>query len=352
MISFLIIALCFVIGFIILVKRNHRKYNGIIVAIIFLVGLGLLGCNLYFRLPVTSYLFQSEVVCKIPGLNEGLVPQCITFTDDSILFSGYRIKSKEAPVYLIDKKKKRLVKKVIFTGTDGHSGGMTVHKNYIYMTDNRHHRLLAYLLSDVKKAEQGEKIAPVGSVSLESEDDHIKPAFVTALPEGILVGEFYRSGNYETHDSHWLEASGSQHHSLAILLPYIDKAPGIASKPTVAYSLPDLVQGMCSDNDGNIFISSSYGMAFSRLEIHNRYQMFGNIMVIGTRVPLIMLDDNTLMTSMKMEPMSEEIEVSDGMLYITNESASRKYFFGNLYGANKVRAISLKNILEKALDNK
>ena len=104
---------------------------------------------------------------------------------------------------------------------------------------------------------------------------------------------------------------------------------GIASAPIMAYTLPDLAQGMCFD-DGKIYVSSSWGTADSHIYQYDaaKLQLQGNIALLGMELPLYALDSAALLTDGVIAPMSEEIVIVDGRLYTMCESASNKYIFG------------------------
>ena len=54
-----------------------------------------------------------------------------------------------------------------------------------------------------------------------------------------------------------------------------------------------------------------------------------------------MLDSSVLKTDLKIAPMSEEIEIVDGKLYVMCESASNKYIFGKFTGGKWCYATDL-----------
>ena len=58
-------------------------------------------------------------------------------------------------------------------------------------------------------------------------------------------------------------------------------------------------------------------------------------------MPLYCLDGRSLVEDVAAPPMTEGIESHDGLVYVSEESASDKYHFGKLYGAGQVYALAL-----------
>ena len=54
---------------------------------------------------------------------------------------------------------------------------------------------------------------------------------------------------------------------------------------------------------------------------------------LGTQVPLIWLDETSLVKTVKAPPMAEEIAFRNGRILILTESASNLYLFGKFTGA-------------------
>ena len=87
----------------------------------------------------------------------------------------------------------------------------------------------------------------------------------------IYVGEFYREENYPTPDSHKYKTAAGDDNTALILAYKLDAAAplGISDKIECAYSARGLVQGMCFDADGRIYLSTSYAVAFSHIYIYD-----------------------------------------------------------------------------------
>ena len=108
---------------------------------------------------------------------------------------------------------------------------------------------------------------------------------------------------------------------------------GINPTPVKAYSIPDLVQGLEFYQD-KIYLSTSWGLNFSHVYVYQESSLInqGNINILGHNLPLYAIDSASLIADHKIAPMSEEVAIVDGLLYVNCESASSKYLFGRFTG--------------------
>ena len=135
--------------------------------------------------------------------------------------------------------------------------------------------------------------------------------------------------------------AGDYNQALALAFGFSDGPDavfGLAPEPAAAYSLPDLVQGMCF-HDGRVYLSTSYATAFSHVCGYDVARLEAQGEIAG--VPLYAMDSASLVEDRKLPPMSGEIEVVDGRMYTMCESASRKYYFGLLTGGSWCYATEL-----------
>lgn len=310
----------------------------VIASVIVFILLFMLGVRAYFRLPVGDYYKASEKTFVIPGTNGGYIAQGIEYDseNDRFLCTGYMNKGGASPLYVVDAKENKLIKSLKLANVDGseytgHAGGLALHGNKIYVADGK--GLLVYDYSEVMNAQDGSLLTAKSRFSSQlNDDDYVKASFVVSSQEGIWIGEFHREGNYNTLDSHDVTLSdGSKNCGLAVLFPYDgENDTGLKEKPIKAFSLPDLVQGMCFYN-GNVFISTSYGPAFSHISVYKEENLIKNTdeyQVLGAKIPLYVLSSESMTSSKKIAPMSEEIVTRNGKLYVMCESASDKYIFG------------------------
>ena len=80
----------------------------------------------------------------------------------------------------------------------------------------------------------------------------------------IYVGEFYREENYPTPDSHKYKTAAGDDNTALILAYKLDAAAPLGISDKIECADPwraGLVQGMCFDADGRIYLSTSYAVA-------------------------------------------------------------------------------------------
>ncbi|MBE6547170.1 MAG: hypothetical protein E7668_07040 [Ruminococcaceae bacterium] len=305
----------------------------------------LLGVRAYFRLSVSDYYRASEKGFRIPGLSDGFIPQGLAYEESRQLFlvTGYQKDGSASPVYLVENAEGSLEKTVYLAKEDGsafcgHAGGLSVHGRYVYVAGGADYCLYVYSYDAILQAENGASVSSLGRFSTGSAEDGIRVSF-TATEDGRLwVGEFYREENYKTPDSHKLTTKAGDHQqALAVAYEFSEEEGsvfGLNPVPTAAYSLPDLVQGMCF-REGKVYLSTSYGLAFSHIWEYDAkkavYQT--DIGLTDTTLPLYALDSDALTKRVTIAPMSEEIVFADGKMYTMCESASNKYIFGKFTSA-------------------
>ena len=312
----------------------------ILCCLIGLVLLFLLGIRGYFRIPVSGYYKISEKAFVIPGLSDGMIHQGLAYDSESGTFyiTGYRTDGGASQVSLVSKADGKEIKRLNLANEDGsaftgHVGGITVNGDYVYVADSKGPAV--FMKSDFASASDGDSVKSVGLFGTSDDGDSLRVAFTHTDGDMIYVGEFYRAENYPTPDSHKYKTNAGDENTALILAYKLDEsAPlGISDKIERAYSIPGLVQGMCLDSDGNIYLSTSYAVAFSHVYCYDSTKEEGSITVLGQEVPLYVLDSSALLHDMELAPMAEEIVIVDGKLYTMCESATNKYIFGKFTSA-------------------
>ena len=117
---------------------------------------------------------------------------------------------------------------------------------------------------------------------------------------------------------------------------------GISANPSKVYSIRDYVQGMWVE-DGKFYLSTSHGLSHSLIYVYDEANMTeeGTIKIIGRTLPLYSMDSASLVATYQIAPMSEELFMKDGKLYIMCESACSKYIFGKFISAKWCYATDL-----------
>ena len=317
---------------------------GVLVALVALAVLGVIG---YFRLSVAQYYAASEKTFVIPDIKNDYVPQGMHYCpeDEVFLLSGYSASGQPSPLYVIDATGKKVGKdmhplqKVTLQNADGtpflgHGGGIARYGDYVYVTGDDA-RLYIFSYAEIMAAKHSGSVRAKGEFSLQAGDDYVIPAFVTVHDGMLTVGEFYREEVYPTPESHHMTTkAGDVHYAIAVTFALSEQAEyGIDPTPLAAYSLPAQVQGMTYDGE-SIYLSTSWGLSFSHILEYDAKALAhqGEMTVLGKTVPLYAMDSASLVKDHKIAPMSEEMAVLDGKLYVLSESASDKYIFGRLIG--------------------
>lgn len=277
----------------------------------------------------------------LPGIGDDFVQQGITYSDGEFLSCGYMSGTKRpSRVYITDHESgaSRFVELKDADGNDfyGHADGLAAYGDKLFVCDSEGRGgMLVYDINEVKSAEGG-AVTAKGAFPVDA-----NASFCYVDGNVLLVGEFYRAANYKTDATHHLTTpAGDAHHALVFGYELSPTAPlGLAaSAPVLAYSVPDLAQGMCVTDSGRIVISTSYALANSHNYVYNKpaADAEGEFDLNGVKVPLWYLDSAALAEDIVLPPMSEELVNVDGRIYVMGEAASNKYFFGKLLRAKYV----------------
>ena len=326
------------------------KIAGMAVAVIILL---LLLVRCFFRLPVRDYYKSSRKVFEIPDIGNGYIAQGISYDDSSDMFflTGYMKDSSASPIYIVSREDGALKKSLHLNDSAGnplviHAGGLTAHGDYIYVAGNLGDDLYVFDKNEALNAEDGAGINCLGTYNVRlSDNDYVEIAFTTVSDGKLYIGEFFRQENYPTLQSHHLTTpGGDENTALMVGIPFsTDEGSlfGLSDKPVEAYSIPSLAQGACF-KDNKIYLSTSYALSFSNVYVYNDMKKTGQtINVLDTEVPLYFLDSSTLFKTLKLPPMSEEIEIVGDEMFTQCESASDKYIFGKITGGKYIYATKI-----------
>lgn len=299
------------------------------------------GFNLYMRVSYASFYEQAESEFNNPGLATGFIPQDLEFVEsaNTWIFSGYKSDTSASPLMIRNADGK--VKAVYIEEPDGetyrgHGGGVSSAGDYIYLTAD--HGYLVIPLADVINAADGATVRAATRQSLD-----IDPAFLN-IEDGVMyTGVFYREGPYNTPDEmHITTPDGTKNSAVMYAYPADDSEPyGFATKAACVYSIPDQVQGFCVTPEGEGMFSTSWGFNPSRYLYYDATNLVqdGTYTADGEEVPLYCFDGRSFKRELQGPPMGEGIDLHDGRVYISNESASNKYIFGKLMGGQAVYSL-------------
>ncbi|MDE7082423.1 MAG: hypothetical protein K2O89_01805 [Clostridia bacterium] len=350
--------------------------------------------------------FRSEIV--IPGLKDGACPQGIatykanyteTVTDedgeektvtkkqDYFFISAY-LKNQPSRIYVVgnDTGEVGYVTLKNPDGSDytGHCGGIAVNGYYLWVssddkvffaTKDKLSSTDNITLDIIKLAEEHGSIqfksyfnANCNASFLYYYDADGEASGSPSSSDRLYVGEFYRSGNYETNEKHHVTTKNDEtnrafayEYNVSIsatrtcgLAPVsgTDDGNGVAApKIQKIFSLPNEIQGFARTANG-IVLSQSYGLKNSHIYYHkfdwstssnNSYDRYLNVDKAGfkydgvttasgapyydtsTSLNLYYLDTSSLLNDYSIPSMSEGMCTLDGRVYVLFESGANKY---------------------------
>ncbi|MGM9631575.1 MAG: hypothetical protein ACI3XL_00580 [Eubacteriales bacterium] len=344
------------------------KYALISVAV--LIGIilaALLGFKLYDYVNAADFYNNSEVVFKTPGVaDSNFVPQGMTYDTESetFFFTGYMGKNLITGSVGDDVASRVYVRKadgtVTFTrlmNADGtpytdHTGGIEFFGDYIYVTGEDSHGLDVFPAADILAGKEETKM--LGTVKT-----YNSPAYCYAYEyEGqkyIMAGSYHKDETvYETPAHERIEApDGLTNPSVMTVFKLSESAElGVYPTPVAIISAPKMVQGICITPEGQMVVSSSWGLATSNLFFYDLSKIqhvdnynykgtitYGDLEVVNPdaptedfdfTLPCYHLDSSMLVRTVVAPPMSEELVCLDGKIIVFCESACNKYFFGKI----------------------
>ncbi len=326
-------------------KRTKKEKRRLVLRIFLVVILSLiLICLVVFmsyRSKFQGYFDNSTVLCKIPDISKGFIPQGITYdtSTDNIFLTGYKGDGSHSPIYAIDRQSGELVRKVLLNTVsgekfNGHAGGLSIYGDFLYLAGSTDYCMYPYAISDVLNAEDSGFICAKEKTDLQTDKDYIRVSFTSNDADYLYAGEFHKEPVFYTNDSH--EVSVPNGKQKAFLFGFEVDPEGNAV-PKCVYSIPDNIQGAAFD-DGYVFLSKSHGAKPSKILTYklNDSLRQGDINVLGKEVPLYVLTDDNADKITFVPPMSEELIVIDSRMYILFEAASNRYIFGKMLGEDKI----------------
>ena len=231
----------------------------------------------------------------------------------------------------------------------GHTGGLTQAGDFLWLANDGEgddNCVWVFSLEEILSAENGSKITLKTSFKPES-----RSAYCYADDKYLWVGEFRDDEKYPTAESHKFDVSGGTNYALICAYPldasteYGIKTAEGAITPELLLSVTDLVQGFTITDDGKLVLSTSYALNKSHLLIYNdvtKNDPDASLTVNGANVPVYFLDADVLAEDVVMPPMSEEIFVKDGKIFVLFESACKKYIFGNFTRGRHIYSYEVK----------
>lgn len=303
-----------------------------------------LGIRAYVRTSCRPFYARAHQVGKIPGLDEGFVPQDLFYLDayHTWLFSGYMNDGSPSPIYTLrpGNKPHRLTVKLpdgaVYTG---HGAAVTAAGDFVFLTVRN-----GYVVLRASTVAEG---GPYASVAARAYvPTPLTPAFMIAQNDALYLGEFYEPFFYSTPRSHHITTPGGVRNP-ALMLAYQTSCTepfGFARTPARCFSIPARVQGMCFTDEGaHLVLSCAWGFGDAHLLVYDtaRFTTDGTFAIDGQQVPLTCLDERSLVKQLRVPPMAEGIDEHNGEVFLANEAASKRYLIGRFYGGGVVYRLPL-----------
>ncbi len=315
----------------------------ILLIIVFTVALAL---NIAGAVYYSEFYSTALSTAMMPGLFEGFVPQGLDYIDDGFIVAGYMTDDSASRLYYMkegEEPRITVLKKANGDDFTGHCGGVAHYGDYFYIGGSG--GLYVFSLSDITDGDGEAK--QIGKF-----EAGMTASWVYVYEDYLYIGKFVDGGQYEAAD--WQSnatPAGDENPSVMARFKLNGGADtfGVAKTPECAYSMTHWVQGAAVTDKG-IILSTSSGINTSVFYFYTPDYSAATTIEYGdedwegrTTLPLYHLDSASLTYELKAIPMAEEIEVVDGRVYVANESASMKYFFGWLVGGNKFYSFELKD---------
>lgn len=324
------------------VKKLPRACLRILLCIVVAILIVALAVYAWYLIKLIPYYRSSEKIFRIPGIDSGFVPQGLYYEKetDTFFVSGYQADGSASPVYLVDGRTGGY-KRLLMQTPDGkdfapHAGGICAAGKYVYVAGSGR-GILAFDRAEIDSAPDGSHISYLGIIPTPlGNGTNVSMGYLTVYGGRLYGGEFFREENYKTPESHKIRTAAGDYNQAIVLEFELSDGKGslfgVKRSPAAAYSVTDMVQGICV-SDGVICLSTSYGAKFSHLNVYSvsGLEPEGNI----AGLPLFVLDSASLVSSSSFPPAAEGIAfLDDGRLCAICESASDKFFFGKLLGSS------------------
>lgn len=300
-------------------KKKFKLHHKILIGIGTFIGLILLLLIIdYLRLNI-SYLINKknyQETFLIAGNTDNYIPQGMTYNEDKgiVLQTAYNKDDKASKLYVIDFKRKKLIKELDLRDTDGnkdtrHVGGIATKNDTVWITSD--YQVTEYSLNEIINTKNGY------IKCLKQRKLPIRGDFCYADNSNLWIGDFYLRPFYPVPNN------------TPLLFQYELKNTNY-QEPILAISLPKMVQGMAiTDKNEFIFTRSFTNLIKSDLVIYKNvlnnkpdfYKINNNY------IPYYHFTKKDIVKHEKLPPMAEGIFTKNTELYISFENSSNHYFY-------------------------
>lgn len=289
---------------------------------------------------------NADFHCAIPGLKQKFIPQGVAYDEftSQTYITGYFDDNQNSVIFVMDKNG-NFVKEIILSLSDseaytGHSGGIAVTEKHVFVSNGKK----LYHLS--------KQAITSGGAHLELSFDgyarvDVNASYVSYSDGKLFVGEFeYAKNSYVTDMSHHVLTADDDLNTALTLMLDVDEnstfgiknvsSSGDWAVPSLAFSHTERIQGFDYDAKNNLAVlSQSYGRKndstlFLHTVVADAFER--TIELSQGTAKLVILDQSNLTKTVVCPPMTEDVDVCNGRIYICFESAAYKYYEGaNLF---------------------
>ena len=280
-----------------------------------------------------DYFSIREVVCTNHGLNNNYVSQGTAITDDGkyIITSGYMSDKTSSRIYIteVETDKTHFVKLKLSENKDAkyHFGGVAVANDTIYLANGN-----AVFTLSLKESLNNDTM-----IITKIMDVNNAASFIFTSNNYLYVGEFYDEGYSDT-INHTISYNNKNYHAIVEQYPLSN-----LNELTSVYAIRNKVQGFALNENGDILLSTSYGLDSSNFYYYKSQN------IIDTKqtyldAPLYVLEEENL--KLVGPAMSEDLDYLNGKFYTNFESSSNKYVFGKLFNySDKIVSLDFSKIV-------
>ncbi len=282
------------------------------------------------RVDIANY---TEYPCKVPGLEDGFIPQGICFVDkmDMFAISGYMPNDSDgneqfSRIYFINPETDES-SMFIIDGFTGHAGGIACDGNDLWISSggsSSSNGKIYHFTVDMFTGESGSSVNYDGYFSVP-----VKGSVLYCDGERLWVSEFYNNDKDSNKVNKEHHISTNHAWSCGYDLPLeVDYSAKEKLVPDVVLSIPDKVQGMSITDDNEVVFSTSYGRRNdSRLHIYENYTQWNTdtVTVFDTDVQLYIAKRKNRILRFRMPTLMEGLDYHDGNLYVIFESGAQTY---------------------------
>lgn len=286
-----------------------------------------------------NFLSRAEKGFVIPGLNEGLIPQGMAYSEQSglIYISGYYSAELPSVITAIDAETHELCAEYFLYREDGsafmsHVGGLAAVGDTLYVSaalDNDGSYSIAALPIDALTGRGSFDLTVSSRLAVP-----VSPSFLSCSGGYLWLGNFYHpSAGYELPP-----LIGETTEGFGCYMLGYDVSRDLAAEggdylvPDLILAAPDRIQGACYA-EGRVLLSQSYGRRNNSTLYEYALDLTSppdsSLMLAGREIPVYILRDSRLLSAVTAMPMTEAVcAMPTGGTLVLFESGALHYSDG------------------------